>query len=128
MPEKKCPDCNKSQHVRVRECACGYIFPRKTKKSNKELSQHDVDYVFNGWKVVPARTRNAKCGLCSKKMKGGMNSWHSSYTDGEKYWWCEKCWNRYETKESPVKTTDIDDDDESIDVASLNNLIKSLRK
>ena len=83
MPEKKCPDCNKSQHVRVRECACGYIFPRKTKKSNKELSQHDVDYVFNGWKVVPARTRNAKCGLCSKKMKGGMNSWHSSYTDGE---------------------------------------------
>jgi|TARA_Y100000817_G_scaffold121373_1_gene95114 hypothetical protein len=91
MPEKACPDCGQKQHVRVRECVCGFVFPRKEKKVKKDVDPHDVDYVFNGWKRVPARTRLAKCGTCSKKMKGGMVAWHSSFTDGDKYWWCESC-------------------------------------
>lgn len=97
MPEKSCPDCGTKVHVRKRECVCGFVFPRKEKrkKKNKDIPQSEVEYVYNGWKKVPARTRLAKCGLCPTKMKGGMLGWHSSFTDGEKYWWCEKCWNKY---------------------------------
>ena len=95
MPEKKCGDCGLSVHVRRRECDCGYVFPMAKKSKRKardtQVDPNTVDYVFDGWKKVPARTRLQKCGTCSKKMKGGMIAWHSSYTDGEKYWWCESC-------------------------------------
>ena len=94
MPEKLCPDCGNKVHVRVRTCACGFAFPIKQSKKRKvknDIAQQDVEFVFDGWKRVPPRTRLAKCGTCTKKIKGGMVAWHSSYTDGEKYWWCESC-------------------------------------
>ena len=95
MPEKLCPDCGLSLHVRKRECSCGFVFPFKKKKTKREKSlveQIEVDYKFNGWKKVPPRSRMLTCGLCRRKMKGGMRGWHSSYTDGDKFWWCEKCY------------------------------------
>ena len=106
MPEKACPDCGQKPHVRVRECVCGFVFPRKTKKVKQEINPHDVEYVFNDWKRVPARTRLAKCGTCTKKMKGGMVAWHSSYTDGEKYWWCESCLKDFKDETFYKLTTD----------------------
>tara|TARA_R110002020_G_scaffold3005_4_gene13878 strand:+ start:1439 stop:1756 length:318 start_codon:yes stop_codon:yes gene_type:complete len=97
MPEKECPDCSAKVHVRVRTCACGFVFPVKAKKSKRKNRQEeatrDAEYIFNGWKRVRARTRNAKCGICPKKLKGGDMAWHSFYDDGEKYFWCEKCMN-----------------------------------
>ena len=91
MPEKACPDCGQKQHVRVRECVCGFVFPRKVKKVKKEVDLQDVDYTFNNWKKVPPRTRLTTCGTCRRKIKGGMIAWHASYTDGDKFWWCENC-------------------------------------
>ena len=100
MPNKICPDCTKSVHVRVRQCECGFVFPKKEKKkSRREINPADVQYTFNGWKKVPARTRKAKCGTCSRKMKGGMLGWHSSYDDGEKYWWCDNCLKDFKDEE-----------------------------
>ena len=92
MPEKQCPDCGDKVHVRKRECACGFVFPIKAKKSKSRETNPDAEYTFNGWKKVPARSRGLKCGLCSTKMKGGMIGWHSAFDDGEKYWWCERCY------------------------------------
>ena len=95
MPEKVCPDCGVSVHVRKRECLCGFVFPRKKKVSKKKKAldkDAEVDYKFNGWKKVPPNSRMLSCGLCRRKMKGGMLGWHSAYTDGEKFWWCEKCY------------------------------------
>ena len=96
MPDKVCPDCGLSLHVRKRECSCGFVFPfkkKKTTKKKKALDKHaEVDYKFNGWKKVPPNSRMLSCGLCRRKMKGGMLGWHSAYTDGEKFWWCEKCY------------------------------------
>ena len=92
MPNKICPDCSSSIHVRVRKCSCGFVFPIKSKKKKEVEPSRDAQYVFNGWKKVPPRTRKAKCGLCAKKLKGGDMAWLSSFDDGEKYWWCEKCY------------------------------------
>ena len=97
MPVKECPDCSCKVHVRQRQCSCGYVFPVKAKKSKRknkaEEASREAEYIINGWKKVRARTRNAKCGICPKKLKGGDMAWHSFYDDGEKYFWCEKCMN-----------------------------------
>ena len=92
MPEKTCPDCQARVHVRKRVCPCGFVFPKAKKKAQRAaVEPQDAEYTFNGWKRVPARTRLAKCGTCTRKMKGGMIGWHSAYNDGDKYWWCEVC-------------------------------------
>jgi hypothetical protein len=93
-PEKNCPKCKTSLHVRKRECPCGHEFPktrkkRKHKKGDKEVAE--VTVLFEGWKTVPPRSRKLTCGLCRKKMTSGMLGWLSSFSDGEKYWWCERC-------------------------------------
>lgn len=93
-PEKKCPKCKVILHVRKKECICGHKFPKsKKKKAIKPsiIEQEDVETLFEGWKKVPARSQKLTCGLCRKKMKGGMNGWHHSFSDGDKYWWCELC-------------------------------------
>jgi len=95
-PEKKCPECKTTLHVRKGACPCGYEFPKKKKvrKSKREkgiIGVEEVEVIYEGWKKVPPRSRNLTCGLCRKKMKGGMEGWHTSYNDGEKYWWCVKC-------------------------------------
>ena len=92
-PEKKCADCGKAVHVRKRECSCGFVFPYKERKKKvvEDYNPQDIDYIYDNLKIVPPRTRNAKCGTCRTKMKGGMLGWHSSFTDGDKYWWCDKC-------------------------------------
>ena len=93
-PEKSCPKCKKTLHVRKRECACGHKFPKKKKKEKREpvsIDPLEVEVLFDGWKKVPPRSRKLTCGMCRRKMKGGMLGWHTSYNDGDKYWWCERC-------------------------------------
>ena len=93
-PEKNCPKCKKTLHVRKRACPCGYEFPKAKKKraaKPKTIEQEEVRTLFEGWKKVPPRSRKLTCGLCRRKMKGGMLGWHCSYNDGEKYWWCDRC-------------------------------------
>ena len=95
-PEKKCPECKTSLHVRKRACPCGYEFPKKEKPVESEREENileieEVERIFEGWKRVPPRSRNITCGLCRIKMKGGDLGWHHAYSDGDKYWWCERC-------------------------------------
>ena len=95
-PEKKCPECKTALHVRKRSCSCGYEFPKKAKVAKSEREQNireieETEVLFDGWKTVPPRSRNLTCGMCRIKMKGGMKGWHTSYNDGDKYWWCERC-------------------------------------
>jgi hypothetical protein len=97
MPEKLCPDCGLNVHVRKRECSCGFIFPFKAKSKSKSKSKSrdaykDPEVLFDGMKMVPKRSRMLSCGLCRKKMSGGMRGWLLSLDDGDKYWWCEKCY------------------------------------
>jgi len=95
-PEKKCNDCGMSVHVRKRECSCGFVFPYKERKVVQEdYDPHDIEYTHNNWKKVPPRSRGLTCGTCRKKLKGGMLGWHSAYTDGDKYWWCENCFKDF---------------------------------
>ena len=95
-PEKTCPECKTALHVRKRACPCGYEFPKKKKAAKSEREEsirevEEVEVVFDGWKTVPPRSRKLTCGMCRTKMKGGMKGWHTSYNDGDKYWWCVRC-------------------------------------
>ena len=47
MPEKQCPECGNKVHVRKRECACGFVFPIKAKKSKSREANPDADERWN---------------------------------------------------------------------------------
>lgn len=91
-PRKKCSMCGTSVAIRKTVCPCGFEFPKKAKTTKQsELGTEKVDCLFDGWTTVPPRSRKLTCGMCRKKMKGGMKGWLSAFTDGEEYWWCETC-------------------------------------
>lgn len=66
---------------------------RHRMKSKTETIQEpeEIEMTFEGWKIVPPRSRKLTCGMCRIKMKGGMKGWHHAYSDGDSYWWCERC-------------------------------------
>lgn len=104
-PHKKCSVCGTSVAIRKTVCPCGFEFPKKAKPTKQAgPGTEEVEVTFDGWKIVPARSRKQTCGMCRTKMKGGMKGWHTAYSDGDSYWWCERC----ETDAnfiSPVVTT-----------------------
>lgn len=58
---------------------------------SKSDDPQEVESTFEGWKIVPVRSRKLTCGICRTKMKSGMKGWHHAYSDGDSYWWCERC-------------------------------------
>lgn len=42
MPNKECPECKKSNHVRVAKCECGYVFYTKKVKEELEVKKEVV--------------------------------------------------------------------------------------